>query len=200
MVGESGSLTQTPNVIHIYDDHNNIYDHVINQTLRTRPDLFRIVTPVKSDILHNLLCFHPNQPFVNSVCEGLEAGFWPWASVDKEGYPSTNDQAQGPAKTEERDEFLRMQKDKEVQLGRFSTGFGGDLLPGMYCMPIFAVPKPEPNTFRLVTHQSYGEHSLNSMTPAHERSFPMDNLVRLGDQLIRLRRNLGAEQSLWLEE
>jgi hypothetical protein len=52
-------------------------------------------------------------------------------------------------------------------------------------MPIFAVPKVEPGDFWLVTHQSFGKYSLNSLTPPHERSFPLDNLVWLGDQLLR---------------
>lgn len=68
--------------------------------------------------------------------------------------------------------------------GRFSAGFSGNILPGMYSMPIFVIPKPEPNTFHLVTHQSFGEFSLNAMTPSHEHAFPMDNLARLGDQLL----------------
>jgi hypothetical protein len=173
-------------------------DHVISQTLRARPDLFDIITPVKVDVFQRLLRPHPNQSFVKSICAGLQYGFWPWAEVDLEGYPDVNDQAQAPPRSEETAEFFREQRDKEVEKGRFSTGFGGDLLPGMYCMPIFAVPKSEPNTFRLVTHQSFGPHSLNSMTPPHERSYPMDNLSRLGDQLLRIHRSSPREQELIL--
>jgi hypothetical protein len=155
---------------------------MINQTLRAHPDLFEIVTPVKIEVFCDLLHSHPNQPFVKSICEGLSVGFWPWAKVDLEGYPNTNDQVQALACSKAMATFLREQRDKEIEKGQFSPGFGGDLLPG----PIFAVPKPEPNTFHLVTHQSYAPHSLNSMTPPYKRAFPMDNLARLGDQLLNV--------------
>jgi hypothetical protein len=125
--------------------------------------------------------------------------FWPWATVDLVDYPDTNDQAQLSPQSEATANFLREQRDKEVEKGRFSAGFGRELLPGMYCMPIFTVPKSEPNTFCLVTHQSYGRHLLNSMTPPHEQLFPMDNLSWLGDQLLRVHRDLhlGQEVIIW---
>jgi hypothetical protein len=173
-------------------------DHVINQTLLVHPDLFKIVTPVNVNHFRRLLQPHSNQNFVNSVCKGLSHGFWPWAGMNLEGYPETNDQAQTSPCSEEMANFLQEQRDKEIEKGRFSAGFGGKLLPGMYCMPIFAVPKPEPNTFRLVTHQSFGTHSLNSMTPPHKRSFPMDNLTRLGEQLLTIYWTLSFGQDLVL--
>ena len=48
--------------------------------------------------------------------------------------------------------------------GRYSAPFGPDLLLGMYSSPIHAVPKlPDANALCLINHQSYGNHSLNSM-------------------------------------
>jgi hypothetical protein len=38
--------------------------------------------------------------------------------------------------------FICGQRDKEIEAGRFSSSFGENLLPGMYSMPIHAVPKP----------------------------------------------------------
>ncbi|KAJ3573907.1 hypothetical protein NP233_g2118 [Leucocoprinus birnbaumii] len=69
----------------------------------------------------------------------------------------------------------------------------------MYCMPIFAVPKEDPGEFRLVTHQSYGDFSLNSMSVPHARPFPMDNMVRLGDLLLRAHKEKlpGQRLILW---
>lgn len=65
-------------------------------------------------------------------------------------------------------------------------------------MPIFAVPKEDLGTFCLVTHQSYGQYSLNSMTPAHECAFPMDNMTHLGYQLLRAHQDKPPGQQLVL--
>jgi len=56
-------------------------------------------------------------------------------------------------------------------------------------MPIYAVPKPNSLDFRLVTDQSYGKHSLNSMVK-HESvtGYPLDNLVHFGEMLLDLQR------------
>lgn len=45
------------------------------------PDLFKIVTPFKVDLIEKLLLKHPNQPFVKSVIKGLRVGFWPMSSI-----------------------------------------------------------------------------------------------------------------------
>ena len=66
-------------------------------------------------------------------------------------------------KGEDELKFICAQRDKEIELGRFSESFGKDLLPGMYSMPIHVVPKPHSSDFCLVTNQSAGNHSLNSM-------------------------------------
>lgn len=58
--------------------------------------------------------------------------------------------------------FIRMQVEIEIATGRYSTSFGPGLLPRMYSSPVHAVSKP-PNTFCLINHKSYGNHSLNSM-------------------------------------
>jgi hypothetical protein len=50
---------------------------------------------------------------------------------------------------------------KEESVGRYSLNFSPDLLPGMYSMPIHAVPKG--GKFHLVINHSAGEFSLNSM-------------------------------------
>lgn len=63
------------------------------------------------------------------------------------------------------DEYLKsikMQVEIKVSAGRYSTSFGPRLLPRMYSSPVHAVPKP-PNTFCLINHKSYGNHSPNSI-------------------------------------
>jgi hypothetical protein len=57
----------------------------------------------------------------------------------------------------------------------------------MYCMPIYAVPKPHSSDLRLVTDHSYGEYSLNSMID-HDSvtGYPLDNLNKFGEMLLDL--------------
>jgi hypothetical protein len=66
----------------------------------------------------------------------------------------------------------------------------------MYCMPIYAVPKPHSADLRLVTDQSYGKFLPNSMIN-HDRvtGFPLDNMVLFGEMLMNLeRREPGKEK------
>ncbi|KAJ8455196.1 hypothetical protein ONZ45_g19018 [Pleurotus djamor] len=159
-----------------------------NETVQNYPDLFKIITPINVERFRTLLSNHPNQPFVRSVCDGLIHGFWPFAEIP-DSYPSTFDcSGSHPKQSDEETQFLREQVQNEIDLGRFSQPFGTDLLPGMYNMPIFAVPKPGSSKFRMVTNQSKGDFSLNSMI-SHEKiaGLPLDNLENLGSILLRLR-------------
>jgi hypothetical protein len=164
-------------------------DEVVGKTIRGNPDLFKIITPIHVDIFESYLSTHPNRPFVESVCRGLREGFWPWARMPCPGYPSMNDESKDPPSDPKKAEFLRAQRDSEVAKGRFSAPFKHGLLPGMYCMPIYTVPKPHSTDLRLVTDQSYGEYSPNSMIPHHKvTGFPLDNLVHFGEMLLDLER------------
>jgi hypothetical protein len=49
-------------------------------TIRSHPDLFKIVTPIKVDRFEEYLKDHPNREYVDSVCCGLRHGFWPWTN------------------------------------------------------------------------------------------------------------------------
>ena len=90
--------------------------------------------------------------------------------------------------------FLRTQRDHEVAKERYSESFKHDLLPEMYCMPIYAVPKPHSTDLRLVNDQSYGKYSLNSMIE-HDKvtGFPFNNLVNFGKMLMVLEREAPGE-------
>ena len=71
-------------------------------------------------------------------------------------------------------------------MGRFSKSFGKELLPGMYSMPIHVVPKPHSSDFRLVTNQSAGDFSLNSMIHREDiAGYPLDNMTHPGEMLLR---------------
>ena len=156
------------------------------ETLKDRSDLFEIVSPVNVGVLRKLTIAHPNQPFVESVLNGLEKGFWPWATTTKEGYPLTNDESRKVELTAEKEEFVLAQVKHEQELDRMSASFGKDLLPGMYCMPQYVVPKPHTNDWRLVNDLSAGPFSLNSMINRRFiTGFPLDNLTQFGELLIR---------------
>ena len=171
----------------------------VTKTINENPDLFKITTPIRVDVFERYLASHPNQGFVKSVCKGLREGFWPWAVVPSPGYPVINDESKPAPSDEKKADFLRAQRDIEVAKGRFSPPFKPDLLPGMYCMPIYAVPKPRSDNLWLVTDQSYGKFSLNSMID-HDKvtGFPLDNMAHFGRMLMDLeRKEPGVEKVVW---
>ena len=66
-------------------------------------------------------------------------------------------------------------------------------------MLIYAVPKLTTINFRLVTDQSCGKYSLNSMIQ-HEQvtGYPLDNLVHFGKMLMDLeKREPGKRRVAW---
>jgi len=145
------------------------------------PDLFEVATPVNVDIFENLLQDHPNPAFVQSVCDGLRFGFWPWANTRKPDYPDTLDLTPLSPVDAVRRAFFQTQLTHELHTERYSPTMGPHLLPGMYCMPVYAVPKPHSDDLRLVNDHSASKHSLNSMVD-HDQvtGYPMDNLAHFG--------------------
>ena len=159
------------------------------RTIADHPDLFKIITPINVSKLRSLTAAHPNRLFVESVLEGLSNGFWPWANTSLEGYPVTHDESRPLRLSPEKEEFLLNQIQHERDLGRISPSFGQELLPGMYCMPNFVVPKPHGNGWRLLNDFSAGLFSLNSMVDRREiTGYPLDNLSHLGELLLRKRK------------
>ncbi|EMD38022.1 hypothetical protein CERSUDRAFT_113135 [Gelatoporia subvermispora B] len=161
---------------------------LVSQTLRSHPQLFKIVTPINVSQLEHYLQQHPNRTFVKSVCRGLREGFWPWADIP-EGFPDTWDESQSGSQDPERAGFVREERDTEVASGRYSQGFP-QLLPGMYCMPVYAVPKSEAGKYRLITDQSRGHFAVNSMISeeAVEGTTTLDRLPSLFSALREYRR------------
>ncbi|PBK81346.1 hypothetical protein ARMGADRAFT_1091369 [Armillaria gallica] len=49
--------------------------------IKDHPQLFKITTPIKVDMLKSYLDNHPNPGFVSSVMTTLKEGFWPWADT-----------------------------------------------------------------------------------------------------------------------
>ena len=94
------------------------------QTIAERPDLFKIITPVKIHVLERLTASHPNRPFVDSVLEGLKSGFWPWAVTNREGYPLVLDESKEIHLTDEKRDFVVEQIKHEQDLECVSKVFG----------------------------------------------------------------------------
>jgi len=169
----------------------------VSKTISENPSLFEIVTPINVNRFEDLLSDHPNQPFVRSVCTGLREGFWPWANTLKDGYPVIHDGSRPTPADPKRAKFIHDQCKIEVEKDRFSKSFGTDLLPGMYSMPVHAVPKPGSTDFRMVTDHSAGSFSLNSMID-HEyvTGYPLDNMTHMGEMLLSFRRSAHDDQKI----
>ncbi|KAF8426443.1 hypothetical protein L210DRAFT_3313070, partial [Boletus edulis BED1] len=142
------------------EERNNV---PARSTLRSHPFLFKVVTPIRVDKFESLLSTHPNQAFVRSVCYALRYGFWPWAETVKEEHPATSDHPNRPPHSDHRLDFIAKQFREEKECLRFSPSFGPDLLPGMYSVPVHAVPKPRSEKLRMVADHSAGSPSLNDM-------------------------------------
>ena len=57
-------------------------------------------------------------------------------------------------------------------------------------MPVFVIPKPHSTDLQMVTHQSTGKYSLNSMIPRDDViGYPLDNLRHLGEFLLSMHRH-----------
>ncbi|KIK80853.1 hypothetical protein PAXRUDRAFT_157503, partial [Paxillus rubicundulus Ve08.2h10] len=153
-------------------------------TIHTHPHLFMVSTPIDVDCFQSLLSGHLNQPFVQSVCCGLCEGFWPFADIHPGEWPTTWDNSHRPAKSDTKATFITAQIDKELSVGRYSPSFGSDLLPGMYSMPVHAVPKPGTNKHRLVTDHSAGQYALNQMISQEDIvGVTLNNVQDLGNAL-----------------
>ena len=142
---------------------SEVFHPVAAKTTADNPDLFQIVTPIKVDVFESLLKDHPNPAFVQSICAGLREGFWPWADTRNGIFPSSHDESWPTPSDEKQAAFIRAQCLKECKKGRFLDSFGSELLPGMFLMPVHAVPKPDSSDLCLVMDHSAGSFSLNSM-------------------------------------
>ncbi|KAH6890708.1 putative retroelement protein [Coprinopsis sp. MPI-PUGE-AT-0042] len=154
------------------------------------PHLFRISTPVDIEKLEEFTKSHPNPKFVASVLNSFRDGFWPLVP----GYPESNDMPRNP----DHAEFLKAQRDVELERGRYSEGFPS-LLEGMYSMPLHVVPKDGGDGLRLVTNHSKGPYSLNSMVNKSSMpKVPLDNMKSLGDDILDIRHRYPNEElTLW---
>jgi len=161
---------------------------IVNATINSHAHLFAVKTPIKIDVFNSLLSDHPNRPFVDSVLAGLREGFWPWANTLSPHLPPSHVQEPNGQYDETHLSFFREQLSHELERGRYSPSLGSTLLPGMYSMPVYAVPKPGSTDLRLVNDHSAGPYSLNAMIDhSLVTGYPLDNLHQLGHMLLDLR-------------
>ncbi|KAL1698098.1 hypothetical protein EV121DRAFT_172862, partial [Schizophyllum commune] len=162
---------------------NKLQNTVALRTIREHPHLFSIVTPINVQRFAELLVGHPNRALVDSVERSLKEGVWPWADTSDPSLPTTWDNETRPLSDPDDIAFACEQRDREVELGRFSPSFGPDLLPGMFAVPIHVVPKPGTSKKRLVVDHSAGQYPLNAMIPKSRGFVHLDNLNHLGAAL-----------------
>jgi hypothetical protein len=165
-------------------------------TLATAPHLFKIITPIDVDHLHNLLQSHPNRPLITLICRGFRLGFWPWVTTAGVECPVIVINSEQMLKDLTHVDFVRLQRDTEVALEHFSPVFGPDLLPGMTSIPIRVVLKPHSEKLRLVMDQSSGTHSPNMLIVQDKVKVPLNNLHDLGACLLDACVKYGADQQL----
>ena len=169
-------------------------NEVVSSTIQRRADLFKIVTHVKSRALRLVTSVHPNKPLVESLCAGFESGFWPYAdtlSADSEEHKRTGRLSDDVL------EFLRTQRDAEIEVERYSEAFP-KLLPGMITQPIFAVPKKGTTKLRLINDHSAGNKSLNSLIPMEGGFMQLDTLQDLGTLIWNEMRRIGGKTPTWI--
>ncbi len=133
-------------------------------TIKTHPHLFNVSTPIEVDHFESLLSPSPKHSVRQSVMTSLCEGFWPWANTNMVSDTQKPGIVRGLRLRQRLNKSsLPIRRDIEIEKKRFSPPFGPDLLPGMYSTPVLAVPKPHSDKLRLVSHQSCGIFSQNSM-------------------------------------
>ncbi|PBK81119.1 hypothetical protein ARMGADRAFT_948699, partial [Armillaria gallica] len=134
------------------------------KTVEDHPHLFKIVTPIKVDVLEECLASHPNPAFVSSVMTALKKGFWPWADMHHAtDFPITWDNMRMSPQSGMEQQFIAKYHDEEIAAGCFSEGFRPDLIPGMYSTPVHVVLKPHSEDFHIVSNMSAGLYAPNRM-------------------------------------
>ena len=138
-------------------------------------DFIRVDTPFNVDRFEALLYDHPNQPFVKSVMDSLQYGFWPF---DEGNWNDDRDEVVKNYSSEEVDfKAIRDFRDDEIRMGRWSEPLPSKtLLPGMKVSPIFVVWQK--GKARVVTDHSAS--GLNDYIPRSEAKVHYDDMRTFG--------------------
>ena len=139
-------------------------NHEALRTIKASSGLFQVNCSLNIDQFQDLLVGHPNQALIDSVYQSLCEGYWLYADTKfgdaRASYSTTLDMSSKGSTSDEHLDLIQAQVKVEVVAGRYSMPFRPELLLGMYSLSAHAVPK-SPDTFCLINHQSYGDHSLN---------------------------------------
>ncbi|KAF9035523.1 hypothetical protein BJ165DRAFT_1355576, partial [Panaeolus papilionaceus] len=160
--------------------HSSFFSNpAASNTIASHPSLFKIVSPVKLPAFLDYVADHPNPSFIHSVSKMFTDGAFPHAILP-DHYPEICDMSSPPPADPDQAAFLISQRDLECAKDRYSKGFE-NLEPGMYVMPVHAVPKDDGRNLRLVTDHSKGKFSLNSMIEKSRLgSVPLDGMKAFG--------------------
>jgi hypothetical protein len=137
-----------------------------------------VETPFNVDKFELLLANHPNQPFVQSVMQGLREGFWPfdegeWKIELEEVIPNY-------ASSAEDAEAICAFHDCKIATGRWSDPLDStELLPGMKISPLFVVWQNEKP--RVVNDHS--RSGINDNIPRSEAKVKYDDMRTFGQTL-----------------
>lgn len=69
---------------------NEQLNNLALNTIENHPELFHVSTSVNIQAFREFLQGHPHQPLVESVCNGLQQGFWPRAQTLGQDLPMTH--------------------------------------------------------------------------------------------------------------
>jgi hypothetical protein len=98
-----------------------------------------------------------SSPFVQSVCQGIRARVFGHGRTQQEtDYPSVHHEEHKGTYSEKDLAFFQDPPGPRAVHGTILGVGGQTLLPGMYSMPIYTVPKPGTTDLRLVHDHSAG--------------------------------------------
>lgn len=159
---------------------NKLSNTAALNTIRNYPHLFNVSTSVNIPAFRHFLRNHPNRKLVESVCLGLEQGFWPRAETARWNLPSDPSTLKEvyELKDDAHVEIAKAQRDIEIKLGCFSPCFSR-LLPGMLAVPV-TISERNPQKPRLCVDHSAEPLPRNAMIPKAPFTTPLDSLQHLG--------------------
>ena len=108
-----------------------------------------MVTPLIADCFEQGLQTHPDQVFAKYVVEGIREGF----DIGFRG-PQEDTYSVNLKSAFEHPEVITEYVRKETQVGRICGPFQAPPFEGFRCSPIGAVPKNDPNKFRIIMNLS----------------------------------------------
>ena len=135
------------------------------------------------DHFEAMLYDHPNQPFIKSVMDSLQYGFWPF---DEGNWKDECDDTIQNYSTKEVDcQAIRDFQDDKIHAHKWSDPLpSNDLLPGMKVSPIFVVWQR--GKARIITdHTASG---LNDCIPQAEARVQYDDMRTFGQVIFNAKR------------